>query len=496
LETEAVDLKAKLEAVETLNSKLSKAVEKLISLQGKVASVPLSPSVSSSFPSKAPTLSWSPFPASSLSSPSSLSSSSSSSSSPSSSPSPLTQPLSIKVESPSPLQIGQKRGREDEDPTTVSRDLLTTQVAGKDFTADFLQYCNSVKKEMKEVEIEGKPLEAVRKLYTLAKDEIAAKVPKGESHFEYGCKFIHTLYHSCKKEKKSSEGLESSGLGGMDIEEAMKAVDEAPGKAQQAPSAVTPNTAAPTDTGKKDWKALTVNNMGVPAPGADKMNLEAAQSAGKKTSLSDAEALGLSQRLVQLKDPEWLKYLMRDKHMFVRFALANDARISYSEAASRLLKILVRVPLHDAFATQSTEKMKDLVDSVPGSTLDEKIEALVTKEEVQKKQLAVFLTLFELTGKRIIQVLKLEVKEQALVHTAVTKAIEDNLQAPTRSNPVEKIFHVLLTSTMAGKLEELKPLSVNILGAMFQMEANTVMTKVCPDGVIPGTFKAVKLLTF
>ena len=80
--------------------------------------------------------------------------------------------------------------------------------------------------------------------------------------------------------------------------------------------------------------------------------------------------------------------------------------------------------------------------------------------------------------------------------TSMTSLVEQNLQASTRSSSVEKVLHLLMAATLEGHLDGIKPIAVHILGAIFKFPNNDVIQRVCPDGVIPKTFKAASMITF
>jgi len=486
LEQENYDLKKRVAAVEQMNGKLLQAVEKMISERQVVRGGPPSVSPSaSSVPYASPYAKHAPSHALSWSS-------------------PASPPVKVaSVSSPAaPASAGLKRERE-EDPVLLDRSQLGSRVAGKQFPRDFEEHLNAVKKDLRASDVTIGPLQLARDLYCVAKDDVHKFVPPGDSHFDFGCKYIHSIYHAAKKLKGAERQVEIET--GDDIDEDGGRQDLTVDLEVLADSL--PRTAAPKTTTEPDvtvvltWKDKVVDELGIPASDDSKeLGNEAltrvANSAA--TKVSEEQALGIINRLREVGLQGWYKFLMRDQYQWMSFAGANAVKIQFCDAATRLLKLLLHVAVHNAITSGTTESLMTTMAAIQGKTLDDKVQRLLATGVSDKKKTSevIIFTLLELVGRRIAGAFTITLNGQALSQTSMTSHVEQNLQAPTRSSSVEKVLHLLMAATLEGHLDGIKPIAVHILGAIFKFPNNDVIQRVCPDGVIPKTFKAASMITF
>ena len=81
-------------------------------------------------------------------------------------------------------------------------------------------------------------------------------------------------------------------------------------------------------------------------------------------------------RLTELGTQGWFKFLMKDQFQWMSFGLANSIKIPYSDAVTRLLKLLIHAAVHDAFVRSVTESLTTTLNVLPGKTLNGEEEEL------------------------------------------------------------------------------------------------------------------------
>ena len=418
----------------------------------------------------------------------------------SSTPGPASTSLSVvvvKTETPGLTSPTSKsESSKSKDPATMTRAQLMSAISGKKFDPALESFLNSIKTELKPSDKGSSgPLKTAQTMYGFAKEDISALVPMGESAFLYGCKYVMSINHFLKKFNKTEEGeLITIPDEDGDDDSLMTDLD-------MIPTAPVPQQSVEEDTGpsaKKqkvvDWKDLSFQAMQIQESPLD-FDLGGASKMGKETALSDSEALGLLFCFARLGDFGMHPFMKSSKVMFIRFACVFELTISYSEVASRLLKILVAICLHEAVRTSDMSFLSFVMLALPGVTLDTKLVHLLTVAPLKKDLAPLIHELFNRACGVLRERHGCNTSAQATSTVAIQQHITKFLQAPTRCNPVEQLLHVLILATFFKDLQDLEQGADLLLDAVRKAESSDLVAKLCPDGKI-AAYACSKHLTF